>query len=174
LPSGARHESGPGTIDLETGRTLSVWRTHARRPFLYCHPFASSRAATILWGRLTRGTLWVRPISKSACRQCLATPDQQYRCLRLAAMWGRMASCGGLATRLPAYGSQLSIPSGRRNCALAVKPHRRFGRGHNGYLRSASARRPRAARRGLTPAGFTAYSFVGGLPCQSNGGPRSQ
>jgi len=30
-----------------------------------------------------------------------ATLEQRLRSLRLAAMWGRMASCGGLATRLP-------------------------------------------------------------------------
>jgi hypothetical protein len=39
LREGARHESGPGTVYLETGRNLSVWRTHARRPFLYYYAF---------------------------------------------------------------------------------------------------------------------------------------
>jgi hypothetical protein len=63
---------------------------------MYYNSFQSSRAATILWGRLaTCGRLAIGlPVAR-------ATLDERLRRLRLAAMWGRLATCGRLLIGLP-------------------------------------------------------------------------
>jgi len=94
--AGAPSGSGRLAIGLLVARaTLKRRLRSLRLAALSYNPSHSSRAATILWGRLaTCGRLAIGlPVAR-------ATLDQRLRSLRLAAMWGRLATCGRLAIGL--------------------------------------------------------------------------